>query len=548
MTAMLGPPVAQGETSVLRTSNLRAILKKAAVSDSVGRVDARPLEGPPAAGAREGRSMLRLGILLTLAAGLGFRIWILASTLGVLNSDESTVGLMARHLLDGEFRFFFWGQEYGGTAEVFLVAISFAILGPTRVALKLVPILESAFAAWLVWRVGRRTIGEPGAKVAAALHWAWPAFFVWFSTKEQLFYLSVVILGLLVTLAALRIVQDGPSLPDCLLLGFAAGVGWWSSAQIVFFVAPIGIWLAWRLRGRLLSLAPALFSFAGGALPWIYYNVRNSFVSLNVPPIPAEVQPNGYLDHLVGFFSTGLPISLGLKIPFANRWVLPFLASALYVFLLGLFVWRLGRPPRKTGPIFLTALLYPLIFAASPLSWHVVGPRYLVFLMPAVAILMAAAFVAGRAGRWVPAAGLTFALALTLTALLQMDRSNPVDVETNVQAPHDLSRLIDALDREDINRVYANYWIAYRLSFETGERIIARPFVVSRYPPYASALRASARVAYVFPSRWPAVPSFEASMRRANVSYRTLSAQPFLVFLPSRSISPEALGGMPGEQ
>ena len=39
--------------------------------------------------------------------------------------------------------------------------------------------------------------------------------------------------------------------------------------------------------------------------------------------------------------------------------------------------------------------------------------------------------------------------------------------------PRDLGPLISTLDRLDLDRVYAEYWLAYRLSFDSEERIIA---------------------------------------------------------------------------
>ena len=51
-------------------------------------------------------------------------------------------------------------------------------------------------AAVLVWRVGRRTVGEPAARIGAALFWIWPPFLVWWSTKARGFYGSGLVLGL----------------------------------------------------------------------------------------------------------------------------------------------------------------------------------------------------------------------------------------------------------------------------------------------------------------------------------------------------------------
>ena len=58
-------------------------------------------------------------------------------------------------------------------------------------------------------------------------------------------------------------------------------------------------------------------------------------------------------------------------------------------------------------------------------------------------------------------------------------------------APHlvgvvdSLDEVMRVLDREGIHAVHADYWIAYRLAFETDERIVGSPSAGSlRYPPY----------------------------------------------------------------
>jgi hypothetical protein len=39
--------------------------------------------------------------------------------------------------------------------------------------------------------------------------------------------------------------------------------------------------------------------------------------------------------------------------------------------------------------------------------------------------------------------------------------------------PREFAPLVDTLDRLGIRRVFGHYWITYRLTFETGERIVA---------------------------------------------------------------------------
>ena len=64
----------------------------------------------------------------------------------------------------------------------------------------------------------------------------WPASFVWWSTKDRGFYWQILVLGLAVFLAALRLVERPERRWDAAWMGLAAGLGLWESPQIAFFV------------------------------------------------------------------------------------------------------------------------------------------------------------------------------------------------------------------------------------------------------------------------------------------------------------------------
>src|SRR2546425_7372329 len=106
------------------------------------------------------RFLRRLFVLTGIAAGVVIRVWILRSPLlgGYLDSDEAVPGLMARHFLHGELSTFYWGQAYGGTSEVGLIAALFGIAGSGTLTPRLVPMSLYALSALLFWRIGRRAI------------------------------------------------------------------------------------------------------------------------------------------------------------------------------------------------------------------------------------------------------------------------------------------------------------------------------------------------------------------------------------------------------
>ncbi|MCD6419490.1 MAG: hypothetical protein J7L41_02080, partial [Synergistetes bacterium] len=46
-----------------------------------------------------------------------------------LDSDQAVVGLMAKHILNGELPVFYYGQPYLGSLEAFWVALNFKLFG-----------------------------------------------------------------------------------------------------------------------------------------------------------------------------------------------------------------------------------------------------------------------------------------------------------------------------------------------------------------------------------------------------------------------------------
>jgi hypothetical protein len=79
-------------------------------------------------------------------------------------------------------------------------------------------------------------------------------------------------------------------------------------------------------------------------------------------------------------------------------------------------------------------------------------------------------------------AALLVAIALTSFGIYRMNDS-PLFGERadGMFVPADFGPLIAELDRLGVDRVYADYWVAYRLDFETDERIVAGESPQERY-------------------------------------------------------------------
>jgi 4-amino-4-deoxy-L-arabinose transferase-like glycosyltransferase len=425
--------------------------------------------GPPAEGRltrlRQRVTPLRLTIGLALVAGLAFRVWVYRSALGVPTSDEAVVGLMVRHALDGELTTFYWGQAYGGTQEVLLTVPVFLAFGESWLALRLPSILLAALASLLVWRVGRRTIGEPAAAVAGALFWVWPPYAVYKLTHQNGFYGSDVLYVALLLLLALRLVER-PTRGRAALLGLVLGLAFWQTAQIVPIAVPAVAWAIWRRPAWLRHAWIAVLAAILGALPWIVWNLQHGWDSLSVPG-GGEIS---YAERVRAFVAPLLQMAIGLRNTWSQEPLLPWPLTQLAFFaLLCGFAYGAYRTRRTNASLlYVVAAAFPFVYALSRLTSIMDEPRYLVVLMPVLALLVA------QLARGPASAALILAGAIAVTTVsLERMRTIAEDPTTYPPAIRSLKPLIDRLDALGIDRVYAYYELAYRLGFDTGERIIA---------------------------------------------------------------------------
>jgi 4-amino-4-deoxy-L-arabinose transferase-like glycosyltransferase len=439
-----------------------------------------------------GRRPLRtLVVAAAVAFGVAVRVWILHEPLlgGYLDSDEAVPGLMARHMLHGEFPVFYWGQAYAGSTEVALIAGVFRFVGSGGLAMRIVPMLLYAAGALLVWRIGRRTIGEPGATTAALFFWIAPAYFVFRSTREAGYQGTMLVLCLTAVLYALRL-RERQTWDDAAVVGLAAGLAWWTSIQSGLVLFPLLAWLAWR---RLWRYAGIMIAGAClGSLPWLVWNAGHHWQSLRV----AYAAHTTYGFRLAGFFTHALPIAVGVRVPWVLEWVpnrtVALVALAALAVTVGAAV--VARRRALELPIVIT-LFFPFVYAASSFTADLFEPRYLILLAPFLALFLGALLEDARAA----AVGLALAGVLAVVGLVRVEDSGGIAPGApDVRAPRSVAALVSALDREHVTRAWADYWVAYRVTFASRERIIVAPTSGDRYAPYHDAVQADPRSAHIF--------------------------------------------------
>jgi hypothetical protein len=465
-------------------------------------------------------------VLAALAGAYGLlaRLWLLAHL--PLFSDEAVVGLMGRGILAGRLDAFYWGQNYGG-GEPYVVAAVLSRVNGGPMGLNATPAVLSGIAAVLTYAVFAGSgVNRRLAVSGAAMVWVWPYAAEWNSVREIGFRGVTLCCGLLLVFCAVRVHRHTAGAGTRLLLGLAAGVGWWASPEIVYFAVPAAVLMVagWDRLYRPASsaapssadegrrqrwagpwrAAPLLLTGIGaavGALPWLYANFRSGFASLRLGTAP----PAGfdYLTRVSLFFRDVLPTQLGLRGVPGGAWVGgPAVGRSLFGVALAVVVLPLGRAVmaarrgRTCAPLFAAAaavVAFPFLYAAFPTSWYWADGRYGVYLPPLIVLLavwslpsvvVPAGALPTHAIRRPPRARIAVALAsiglvagtFSTVVIAQESAGVPTGPASFFSGWSDpdtaVRQVVRSLSQHHVHTAYGDYWTAYVLDF-LGPRTVA---------------------------------------------------------------------------
>ena len=291
------------------------------------------------------------------------------------------------------------------------------------------------------------------------------------------------------------------------------------------------IWLAIKVRREQLQLAVP-FAFAViGALPWFAWNVRNDWAAL----VPGSHQfDKGYLGNINVLLRHGLPVALGLNV--IERWIVPIVFPIIYLAIIvgATIALALRRP--KPWFLVLVVVSFPLLWGAFPVSGVVGEGRYVMFILPGLTLLL---MYAARH----PVAQvvlLVAALAVSVEGVHRI-RCCTAPAAPDVSMPRRTGPLIDALEAHHVTHFVADYWIAYRITFETNERIIGSPVAFKRWPPFDRAVAADPHPTAVFITRSATGPTYRRGLVRLGIRYDRYDAGDFVVYQPVRKVDFETV-------
>jgi hypothetical protein len=256
-------------------------------------------------------------LIVALLLALLVRAILIIHAGGVMDGDESLVGIQAEHILRGERPVYFYGQANMGSLEAYLIACLFAIFGPSVWALRAEPTLLSLVIVGITWKFA--DVLACYAQLSQRQQYYFRVSATLFAAVSPLYdtvlelrtlggYIETFVLMILLLLSALSLTQcwyRSAPLKDFAWrwagIGAILGLGFWINPLLISAVFAAAIWmigscllfiLRWHnyadslkqailfiLRSFLTAVA-AMPTFILGAWPALVYGVTHNWLNI----------------------------------------------------------------------------------------------------------------------------------------------------------------------------------------------------------------------------------------------------------------------------
>lgn len=513
----------------------------------------------------------QLGLLTAFIAALGLKASLLMTSSIPFHGDEAVVGLMARHILEGQRPVFYYGQTYMGSLDAYLVAGGFSLFGMDVWVIRAIQVILYLGVVLTTGLIAERVIKSRTAAVAAAWMMAVPTVNTTLYTTVSLGgYGEVLLFGNLTLLISLWIAvrlrgKQGVPVWVYGLLGWLIGTGFWILGLSVVFSIPALLFVGWHFSKAAASQHKGAFLLASlavvlgllvGASPWWGSGLGTAGSGLWESFIESVI-PDDFVSRLLqnsrNLLLFGSTVIIGVRPPWSLSWLAAPAIPMIGVFWIMVFFAGLREMRRRQSGVVEAYLLMYLVILLL-LAGYLLTPfgrdpsgRYFLPLAVPLAVLTGGFIhqVAGRSGK---AAVLLLTLVIGYQGLgtIQVASTNPPGLTTQLdeiaQVDHAyIESLIQFLQQENETRGYSNYWISYPLAFLSEETLIFAPALPyrrdlkfnpkdDRYPEYRELVAESERVAYIT-ARLPGLNDYlRRKFREKGITWNEMQIGDYWVF------------------
>jgi hypothetical protein len=519
-------------------------------------------------------------VVFVLLCALTLKVALLLVGAFPFNADEAVVGLMARHMLQGRWPVFFYGQAYMGSLDASIVALGFAIFGQHVPVIRAVQVLMYLGTVYTSMLLARELFSSKRAVLITGMLMAIPTVNVTLYTTVSLGgYGEALLLGNLLLLLTSRIARSPHPLRRFMFWGFLAGLGFWGFGFTLVYSIPcfaVICWIAIRKltrRKAFVRISALMFAVLLGASPVIFYMITEGagvIVRELAGSAISGASPGNFLlavvQRAIYFIVLGSTVILGMRPPWEVQWLGLPLMPFIFTFWILALVQAILRVRRREVtskdrlPVYTMAGALTLGYLLTPFGADPSG-RY--FLPYAVAMALGATdLIVGsqlklpeRLGGWL----LLSVLVFNLWGHVQTARRNPPGITTQFNAISQIdhrydSALIEFLEGEGETRGYTNYWVAYPLAFLSQEKMVFTPRLPyhldfrytardNRYSPYNVMVETSSRVAYITTNHAALDEVIRAQLRVEGISWQEATIGDYQIFYAlSQPVRPEQIG------
>lgn len=437
-----------------------------------------------------------------------YRLILLKLDVFPFNSDEAIVGLMGKHILDGESPLYFYGQSYMGSLDAYLVALSFLIFGEKVIAIRLVQIFLFFVTILIIYFYVIIAFRNLKAAFFSALFLIFsPLNVILYTTVSLGGYVEALLIGsvlLLISGLVLREyenhVSDGKKVKKLLLLGgLFTGIGMWVNPISLTMCIPACLCFLLNKKhedGRtgevIKKIIIIVIGFILGSFFWWYpIIINNNLIYLTeLFGSAVSVETGSYLQnsfqHLISFVLFAPTAVFGMRPPWDVFIIGKIFVPVVLLFWIIVFAFILSNEEEITFSIkwaFLCLIgIVLIIFLGFVFTSFGVDPSGRYFLPVYIPLSIWAGFAISKFKKKL----LIFLLGLfvifyqTFGVVTSANQDPFLTTQFYNPAQIDQSFMDELISFLKINEEYygfSNYWVSYPLAFLTNEEIISLPLL-----------------------------------------------------------------------
>ncbi len=436
--------------------------------------------------------MLAMGVFVL---GMALRVWGAWVGRCLSEPDPGVVALMARHMAElKEFPIFFYGQAYMGSLEPMVSALMVRLLGSTGFAVGMGTVVFAVLALFFLWRWARDAAGPWGGFAAMLAGVLGPLVYFLFQSLPRGGYMVALAVDAWVLWAAARTaarLYEGRRVGGWryLALGLVAGVGTWSNMIIASALLTAVLLLAhgmrWKIWKHGVGICSGVMGFLVGLSPWLAYNSRHGWVSLEMSqigghdPILQSIQ-NSWNRFLILQDAGQLPPDSPLLV------ILALAGLGMAAWGAGVVLMQFRRASHQENYSRVAALVFCIIFAcvfATSGFTRTRTGRYWIPLVPGLAVLSAVACAApgGRTRRGLAWGGLVLLTATQGALSLSAFRSAETRSEAGLKVYQELGEALEQIQAKTLMaplQLFAmNFALDERVAISNGKQMFYEPIL-----------------------------------------------------------------------